>query len=482
LGLLVSALAATAAIRANELQVRRDAGSIEATILDSLRNAANNAIFEQMVALQNGQSLTKNGVTVPPGKVDGQIVWKPTVQELVGMGYLPADWKAFVSTLNQAPYTVSFMLVPAGCSPAACNIEGHVVIAGAIRSGSDATDGAVIGQILSRLGSDAGISLANRSDVITGLGYSWQTANPVDGHPPGVVAARIGTVAAAFGQFVRIGDARDPDLSGNLTVAGNTTFGSGTTTSSFKSTVDVQGQVTVSRGVTSGDGFHTSNIDAFGSVAPGAIEVRSGDLTVRNASGQATLRVGASGDVASLRDIEAGGSVRAQGLTLTASVDEGQACQAGQIALLATGGLATCQGSTFRATTRYDAFGSPCSVPGQLATDPSSGGTLVCRQGYFANVSGLLSARVYMSSFSVGHGTVVSAAAALPQGCPATGGGASPQAAIYLLPQTDSNTPGNPILNRDAKWNGSGWTVSLTDGAGVPTTSLAIAEIFCVYP
>jgi hypothetical protein len=481
LGLLVSALAVTAALRTNELQVRRDAGSAEATILEGLRNATNNAIFEQMVEIQNGQPIAKNGVTVTPVMENGQFVWKPGVRDLVGMGYLPPGWSAQTSTLNQAPYTIDFARVPKGCSPAACNIEGQVIIAGAIRSGPGATDGAVIGPILSRLGADAGISLATRPETITGLGNTWQAVNPVNGQPPGVVAARVGTAASGFGQFVRIGDSRDPDLAGDLSVAGNTSFGDGTTVSLFKSTVDVQGTVTAAKGVVSGDGFQTANVDAFRSENPGVIVVKSGDFAVENASRQAALRVSASGDVAALGDVQAGGHVRAQGLTLTGAVEEGDACQAGQVAMLAAGGLATCQSSKFQATTRYAGFGSSCSVAGQMATDPGSGQALVCREGIFASVAGLLSSRVYMSSFSVNHGSVVPTSLALPQGCPALAGQNS-QAAIYLLPQTDANTPGNPVLNRDAKWIGNGWSISLTDGAGLPTTSLAIAEVYCVYP
>jgi len=482
LGLLVSALVAAAALRASELQVRRDAGNAEATVLDSLRNAANNAIFEQMVTIQNGRALSKNGVTVAPVFENGQAVWNPSIPDLVGMGYLPTGWSARVSTLNQAPYTISFTRIPAGCLPATCNIEGHVILQGSIRSGASATDGAVIGPILTRLGSDSGVALPTHPAEITGFGNSWTTANPVNGQPPGVVGVRIGTAASGFGQFVRIGDSRDPDLAGNLTVAGDTVFGSGSTKSLFKSAVDVEGSVTSSDRVTSGDGFHTANVDAFGAADPGAIALKAGDFVIRTSSGEATLRVASNGDVTTPGGVDAGAEVRARGLTLTATVAEGDSCNSGQIAMLATGGLATCQAARFRATTRYAALGSSCAIAGQLATDPDHGDAVVCRQGYFANVSGLMSSRVYMSSFTVGHGAVVPLTAALPQGCPATAGPVFPQAAIYLLPQTDSNTPGNPVLNRDAKWNGTGWTVSLTDGAGVPTSSLAIAEIFCVYP
>ena len=60
--------------------------------------------------------------------------------------------------------------------------------------------------------------------------------------------------------------------------------------------------------------------------------------------------------------------------------------------------------------------------------------------------------------------------------------GRQPQATIFLLPQTDAETAGNPVLNRNATWTGQGWTISLTDGAGAATSSNAVAEVYCLYP
>jgi hypothetical protein len=531
LGLLVSGLAAIGVVQNSRLQAHRDAGNAEATILDHLRNAANNAIFESMGRIQNGLSITKNGVTVLPVEIDGELVWRPSVADLEGMGYLPTGWSATRSTLNEAAYGISFHRVPAGCIVATCNIEGHVVLEGAIRSG-DAEDGAVIGPILTRLGADAGVSLPMNPAVISGFGHTWTLANPVPGAPPGVVAVLVGTASSAFGQFVRIGDPRDPNLAGNLTVAGNTVFGDGGTTSDFKSevrvdghalsvrdgaghpcvdlgadgTIDVAcngsvrartgtfadgaGQVTTvgpTGVVAAGDvmaagGFHTGTIDAFAAADPNAIVVHAGDLLLKNLSGTALLRVAEAGDAVVGRDLVATGDVKATHLTLSATVHEGEACSVGQIALMADGGLATCQAGQFRATTRYAPFGAACGGSGQQATDPSTGDTLICRGGHFASVSGLLSSRVYMAGFAVGHGAFIPVSNALPNGCPATAGTVPPQATIFLLPQTDSNTAGNQVLNRNAQWTGAGWAISLTDGAGAATTSNVVAEVYCLYP
>ncbi len=532
LGLLISALGAVGVIQGNRLQAKHEAGNGEATILDNLRGATNNAIFEGMGLIQSGAAFGKGGVTITPVDVDGALVWRPTVPQLVAMGYLPAGWAATTSTLNDAPYTIAFTRVPAGCAAAACNIEGHVVLEGPIRSGPSDSDGAVIGPILARIGADSGVSLPMDPAHIQGFGKTWSMDNPVAGQPAGVVAIRVGTASSGFGQFVRIGDTRDPSLLGNLTVAGNTLFGDGTTHSEFRSALQVDGQpvdvrdasgaacvslrpdgvvdiqcsgsLSATTGVfhdvsgrmttiastglvTSGNvaadgGLSTPAMTAFSADDPHALVVKAGDLFVRNPAGTALLRVAANGDVTAGNDLVATGAVTAQRLTLSASVNEGDACSAGQVAMMASGGLATCQGATFRATARYARLGGACATPGLQAVDSATADALVCRSGYFASQSWLTSSRVYMAGFAVHHGDFIAAATALPSGCPATSSPIAPQATIFLLPQTDSETPGNPVLNRNATWTGTGWTISLTDGTGAATTSNVVAEVYCLYP
>ena len=532
LGLLVSALGAVGVIQAGRLQAKHEAGNGEATILDNLRGATNNAIFESMGLIQNGAAFGKNGVTITPASVDGELVWTPTIAQLVAMGYLPPGWTAATSTLNDAPYTISFARLPAGCVAAACNIEGHIVLQGPIRSGPTDTDGALIGPILARIGADSGVSLPMDPAHILGFGHTWSLDNPVPGRPAGVVAVRVGTASSGYGQFVRVGDTRDPNLLGNLTVAGNTLFGDGTTRSEFRSALQVDAQALevrdasgtacvalrpdgvvdilcngalsatsgvfrdasghattlaatglVTAGSVSADGgLSTSSMTAFGVGDPSALVVKAGDLFVRNPAGTALLRVAASGTVTAGGDLVATGAVQAQRLTLSASVNEGDACSAGQVAMMASGGLATCQGATFRATSRYASLGAACGTAALQAVDTATADALICRGGYYASQSGLTSSRVYMAGFAVHHGDYVAAATALPNGCPATAGPVAPQATIFLLPQTDSETAGNPVLNRNAQWTGQGWTISLTDGAGAATSSNVVAEVYCLYP
>jgi len=532
LGLLVSALGAAGMIQADRLKARQAAGNGEATILEKLRDATNDAIFDSLAAIRNGVAFGRHGVTITPVDSGGDLAWKPTVAELAAMGYLPPGWTATASALNAAPYAISFARVPAGCAPSACNVEGLVVLRGPIQAGAAGSDGAVIGPILTRIGADSGVSLPTDAGHIQGFGNTWLADNPVPGQPAGVVAVRVGTTSSSFGQFIRIGDTRDPNLQGNLTVAGNALFGDGTTRSEFRSALQVDAQpvelrdgsgaacvslrsdgtidilcngvlsastgvfkdtsghvstlagtgLVTSGSVTAQDGLSTPAMTAFGPDDPQALVVKAGDLFVRNPAGTALLRVAADGDVTAARDLVAGGAVQAQRLTLSGTVNEGDACTPGQVAMMASGGLATCQGASFRATSRYASLGAPCATAGLQAVDASSGDSLVCRGGYYASQSALTSSRVYMAGFVVRHGDYISAAVALPNGCPATASPIAPQATIFLLPQSDAETVGNPVLNRNASWTGQGWTISLTDGTGAPTASDVVAEVYCLYP
>ena len=532
LGLLVSALGAVGVIQGSRLQARQAAGNGEATILQKLRDATNDAIFDALPAIRDGLEFSRNGVTVRPVETGGEVVWKPTVAELAAMGYLPAGWTAAASNLNAAPYVIAFARVPIGCSPSACNVEGIVVLDGPIRAGAADSDGAVIGPILTRIGADSGVSLPTDPRHIQGFGNTWRADNPVAGQPAGVVAVRVGTTSSSLGQFIRIGDTRDPNLQGNLSVTGNTLFGDGTTRSEFRSALQVDGQpvqlrdgagtecvslrpdgevdircngvlsattgvfkdssghvstlagagLVTNGGVSADGGLSTPAMTVSGADDPGALVVKAGDLFVRNPSGTALLRVTVNGDVTAGKDLIAEGTVQGRRLTLSGIIAEGDSCSPGEVAMMGGGGLATCQGGRFRATSRYASLGGACATAGLQAVDAVSGDALVCRGGYYASQSALTSSRVYMAGFAVRHGDFVDAGVALPNGCPATASPVAPQATIFLLPQTDSETVGNPVLNRNATWTGRGWTISLTDGTGAPTTSNVVAEVYCLYP
>jgi hypothetical protein len=523
LGLVVSGIAALGVMQSSRLRAKHDAGAGEASILDAVRNATNAAILEQLVALQAGQSLQKNGIEVKPVPIDGTPTWQPTLVELVQMGYLPAQWTLTRSTLNNAPYTVSFHLSPAGCVNTACDIDGQVLLAGPIRDGSvggqAASDGAVIGPILTRLGVDAGVSLNAQPSLITGYGHTWGVPNPVAGQPAGVVAVRVGTASSAYSPFVRIGDTRDPNLAGNLTVAGDTVFGAtgGAHASTVNGTLQVKdpsgaacvvlnpngtvdihcaGRLNAATGVyadgaghvstigpdgvvatgrlSAEDGFATPAVTAFAATDPNAIAVNAGDLFVRNGTGTTLMRVSAVGDVM------ATAGVQGRQLTLTAPVAEGDACTVGQIATMTGGGLATCQIGKYRALGRFGLLAASCAVSGQEATDSATGEALICKNGAFASMNGLLSSSVLMATQAVVHGSLIDVSTLVPGGCPATGG-SNYVYTIYLMPGSDQGSATNTTLNRIATPTTTGWSILLTDGVGASTASTAVAYIYCEY-
>ncbi len=225
LALVLAGITAVSSMQSRRVELKRAAGFAEATVLGALKGATNNALLEGLTDIQEGRAFGRLGVVVTPVLEGADLVWRPSIDQLRGMGYLPEGWTAGRSTLNDAPYAISFRRVPSGCAPALCVVEGQVVVMGAVRDGestrADApVDGVVLGPILTHIGADSGVSLATSNEVITGFGNTWTMPNPVLGSPAGVVAVRVGNGTGGFGQFVRIGDTRDPRLAGDLSVAG----------------------------------------------------------------------------------------------------------------------------------------------------------------------------------------------------------------------------------------------------------------------
>lgn len=531
LGLAVSGIAAVGVMQGNRLRAKHDAGAGEGSVLDAIRSATNNAIMEQLDTLQSGQPLAKNTVEVDPVDVNGELTWQPTIDDLKGMGYLPMGWYASKSTINNAPYTISFKRTPAGCVAAQCNIEGQVILSGALAdgvaaNGGPAADGAVIGPILTRLGADSGVSLATGPANITGYGNTWLLANPVPSQPPGVVAVRVGTSSAAFSQFVRIGDTRDPNLRGNMTVAGDTAFGtpghnnthvmngqasvrdasgtecvsldpSGTvavkcagavtaTTGTFadagggSSTLNGQGLVTTGTVNTQG-GLVTPDVMAFGSGAPGSIVLRSGDLVIKDSSNNVLAKVSADGDVSARRNLVAPQQVQGGTLSLSAAVNEGDSCSPGQVALTSDAALATCQLGRYAVSGKFGTFGAQCAINGQTAIDRSSSQQLICHAGVWSGLGSMVGDRTFMGSIEVGDGDVIPES--LARGCPAVVDTSHWIALAYLVPTIDVNRASNTAIERYTSYDSSrgGWVAYLRDGQNNPTTSRAIAEVYCSY-
>jgi hypothetical protein len=246
LALVIASVFALVKVRENIIDQKRATGIGEAKLLSTLANGVNTLIANEWLDFQNGSTVTYNSVSVVPSTVSGVTTWSPTIAQLQSMGLPTTGWTATTSSITSGALTVTIMRTPSGCSGTACSVVGYVYAAAPYlnNNASGTTDSVVVGAMLTQLGTDGGVSLPTSTSTITGYASSWTYANPVTSSPAGVVAVQVGVSSAAYAQFVRIGDTRDPSLQGALTVAGATTLKStlgvtGTTT--LASTLNVTG-------------------------------------------------------------------------------------------------------------------------------------------------------------------------------------------------------------------------------------------------
>ncbi len=509
MALVISSLGIAGYMSSKEVEMKTQAGQAEATVLDTLRNAANSAISDNVPTIQRGLPFSKvvAGVTytINTRVLNGEIVWEPTPAQLTQMGYLPTGWNTATSSLNGAPYTIRFQRSPAGCAPIDCNIDGAVVIRDPIRDpGSNRSDGVLIGPILTKIGADSAVSLTTSPGVLTGFGPggTWTMPNPA-GNVAGVVAVRIGTSSSPFASFVRRGDLRDPNLAGNLTAGGNLAIRG---TSQLDGAVTTNGTITANGAVSvnnapltvrNGAGACTTiepngvvRVQCAGSVnaATGVfsdhveannIQVNAGDFLIRGPGGD-LMRINNVGDVT------ASGNVSAPQVHLNQPVAEGTPCNIGSMASLVGGGIAVCspQG-TFVSAVRYGTNKGLCTGDGTHATEPTTLEGLTCRNGHWAATVTSPSDAVFMGSYAVFHGTILDMPA-----CRDTGS-VPPTPLIYLVPANENARliinrmaipSGTRAVNGAGYYEGGSWTVSLLDGANtaIPGNSM-VAMTYCQY-
>ena len=337
LGLIISGLGSVAYVRHQQFEFKARTGQAEASVLSSLSKASHLAISEHMLQIQLGNPISKtvdtDTITIIPSVISGESVWHLSIHELRRMGYLPAGWNTSNSAINGAPYSISFRRTPVGCLPSQCNIEGAVVLEGAIADpASGHSDATIIGAILTHIGVDAAVSLPHNSHHLSGYGPggTWSMPNPVVGNPAGVVAVRVGTAASAYTPFVRIGDLRDPRLAGNLTALGNLSIGG---------SGSLQGELSVNGNITT----------------PG--------------------------------EIAAEGRVSGAELKFSTPVTVGASCEPATLAFLEGGGLALCNTTgTYQALIRYENQKTACPHEGLLALDSGSVKSLICYRGQWVNM------------------------------------------------------------------------------------------------
>lgn len=529
LAIIISALAAAGTIRESMRADLMRSADIEADALDMYRIALQRYVDDAYSELQTGSPVTRNAVTLTPAQS-----LSPTVAQLIGMNYLNAGFSNTTLLVDGGSYQNVIRRDPVGCVTIACNIEGLAwITVPFFERGTAFTNGPIIGQMLTRLGGFGGTSIEGSTANITGTGASWTQPNPVAGNPAGVVAARFGFSSAAFMNYIRINDLRDPDLFGPLTVAGDTRL---------KSNLQVDGTLKVDGatqlvGNAQLDGTLTTNgtsllkgattlnstlkVDGatqlVGDVQMDANTITNGTTLLRGATtigtGGANANLTVNGDIRGQRLIPTasnaigGACAGAEGAISLWSGGTGLlSCQAGVWTALAVqdtlGGACAVEGATskssagigllcvngiFRgmdAIVRFGSVGAACGVAGALALDTANNNeTLICKAN-LAEATGTLrlmrlrditSQLVFVAAFEVTgtSGSVVKPNCAASAAHPAT-------PVLQMIPKTFSSDDGGYSFS--AVDSGATWTLSMNKGTGVMTgTPAVIAQTFCYF-
>jgi len=530
LALVVTGLAAATALQVRQIEAKRASGLAEATVLEALRNAAQAAVYEHLNAIQQGLLIEKGGTVVTPTSETGELTWSPTVDQLRDMGYLPSEWSATRSTLNDGPYRITFHRIPAGCLPAACDVQGVVILGSPVLDGgrTSAVDGVVIGPILTRAGADGGVSLPTAPATISGFHGTWIAPNPLPGTPIGVVALRFGTQTGGFSQFVRVGDLRDPLLRGNLSANGALTVSGGARiggdsaiegevrigpesapclTLEISGTLNVQcaGRILARAGLFQDDlgnrsdagpsGFSTTgNLVASSGLqtASGSIFEQADPSAIRSRSDELYFR-GNSGTLATMRPdgLSIPNAISSAAMHLTGIAVEGSPCSNSINATEGTGlgatmdhSLAICINGRWVVAFKFSRAGTQCGSNGAEATDIDDRQSLTCRQGIFVRTSTLLSSFSLVNTLAL---NMIGGAVRVEKPNCNPSGSVAADALIILSPNNeDVPAVGGSVIsgiNRYAIDEGPSWLVVLERSAdrGAMGGSL-IAQIYCHYP
>ncbi|TXI24164.1 MAG: hypothetical protein E6Q67_02810 [Roseateles sp.] len=451
MALVVGALIAATQLQAQINNSKLNTGSAEGGVLGALADAGNSMVTEQLVTIQQGSPVTKNGVTVTPTTVGPDLYWIVAISDLKAMNYLPSSWNITKSTINNAPYALSFKRSPTGCAPVNCSIDGSVVLTGSIND-TGATgqyDSVVVGAILNKLGVRGGVSLPQSPGTITGYGNSWSIPNPVGGTPPGVAAAYFGTTSGTNSQFVRIQDSRNPDLQGPLSVAGNISTPAGIAGNTINATTSV-----TAGGAVTGATFKSANncfqVDASGRVGTSCFSPTdmpagwSGGVSTGDVYSHSNIGVGTGGAISA--SLKSDGAIRG-------AAGDFMVANNGVIGLNAKGTSgAACSSSTGNV--------------GALTVD-SSGTLLNCVGGVWRPVGGRQQKQTF---YIASDGAVVPS-----PGCPSTA-----SAQIVVVPSTIYV---NPTAAISYTGPGSGpWTINIRDGSNAPVPgATAQVETYCAY-
>lgn len=335
------------------------------------------------------------GVTMVSGFANNA---RPTLAELIAAGRLRAGFPTVMPTRQ----VVRMDVTTTGCPGAACQVTGTVCTTTAVTYGSADPRYDLVTAMYEEQRGRGGMSLQTSPGTINGPTIA--IANP-NGAVAGVVCGTTFLDFSLYNAFVRVRDTRDPDLQGNLTVAGNTTLNGPTAinnTLNVTGATTLQNNLTVNGSATVGPCINLAGgaqgRAGFGCANPNDVPagmaggVRSVDVVAQGtvlASDNPGAFTGANGNYAivtanngaGVAEMRTSGRAAADRLTPLGQFASGAACDAadeGSIARLAGGpGLVACTLGFWRVFTFQAAANDACAPNGATARD-ASGRTLVC--------------------------------------------------------------------------------------------------------
>lgn len=479
-----------------------------------------------------------NGTDVTSTVADLQ----PTIPELVAQGRLNPG---FPSGPNMVPSRQSLVLniTPAGCPGPGCSLTISACTTTPVTLGGPITRFDLASTMVSSMGGAGGQSLIGSGNIVRGPVMNIPNPN---GAVEGVVCGGSIVDTALFQSFVRIGDTRDPNLQGNLSVQLNTVLG-GTTTIAGETTINNSLTVTgtLSAGTTSvGNcarilaatgraGFGCSdpsdvpagwtggvrapdvvaNSRVLASDAPGGFTGANGNYAVLDVSG-GTAEVRTSGRTASDRFVPQGtyiagaactedGAISRRGggptglvvcqagawRALATAAAAGDACApAGAMATAASGVKLLCVNGQYQGMDTIIRPGLPnqaCTDLGSTAIDTSNANeTLVCRANLAGGGARYMRLRDITQHLSFVQAIEVTDSQVVPKpACLPAGGSTSMEIPQLILKSYASPDGGVAAYTVD---NGASWTVRLRDGSNAPLagapSATAILQLFCYYP
>lgn len=189
--------------------------------------ASGAAIGQQMLDINKALGAYAANTTVvtalrasPMGTVAGVAnILSPTVAELKTVVGL--DVAVSATPFNGGSFMTQVVLLPSGCVGSACNVATRLWMSNPLIEVGGKLDIGRIGSAIAVIGGNGGYSVPNNSLVVSGSS-GWTLTNPDSTTPAraGILMAINGAGGNLDANYVRMNDTRDPNLQGNLTVAG----------------------------------------------------------------------------------------------------------------------------------------------------------------------------------------------------------------------------------------------------------------------